>query len=97
MHWSIAVHTLERHVRTVIDPAKFIARAAHFPELKSSYTDHHWTTSAGAKLHELVRTLRLQAFEPDFTKRVAISRTKVHLLDVLPPVLTHKDLEQDPL
>lgn len=84
---------LEREKRTVTDLAKFIATASHFPHPKGkeSYSDNSWTMSAKATLQRLKQNTSLREMAPEIHILVAYLSTKLHLLDILPEVLTHLD------
>lgn len=69
------------------------------------YTDDCWTTCADAKIDEIVRDFRLQAFGPKIYEGSRQFTHKASALEIPPPVFTHKGLchrisllmKQDPL
>ncbi|MCJ1460303.1 hypothetical protein MMC28_010682 [Mycoblastus sanguinarius] len=83
---------LEREVATVVDLAKLISRASHFPRPVSSYKDSSWTKSASAKFQRLIANTTLRKIVPEVYEELAIISGKLILLETLPPVLTHRDL-----
>ena len=83
---------LEREKRTVVDLAKFIATASHFPHSKARYEENSWTLSANAAIKRMERNKSLKQIAPAvYTEMVSLG-SKLHLLDTLPAVLTHLEL-----
>ena len=83
---------LEREKRTVVDLAKFIATAAHFPYSKARYEENSWTLSANAAIKRIERNKTLRQIAPAIFTEIMSLGSKLHLLDTLPAVLTHLEL-----
>ncbi|GAM90397.1 hypothetical protein ANO11243_084400 [Dothideomycetidae sp. 11243] len=81
---------IETQLRTVIDLARFIARATHFPQPPGMCLPDSWTASAPLFLDQLIHTFATHA--PDLSPIVERTRSDLHLLDMLPIVLTHTGL-----
>lgn len=84
---------IERQKKTVIDLGLFVAKATHFPQPKASYRADSWTLKSKETLDRLHRNSSLQA-APEIAKIVLRLLEKVHLLDLLPAVLTHHDFSE---
>ena len=83
---------LERELKTVAGLAKLIATASHFPYSKDRYNDYSWTISAIKSLQRLEHNALLKQMAPEVHTHVVSLRSKLHLLETLPAVLTHPDL-----
>ena len=83
---------LEREMKTVTDLAKFIATASHFSYFSDRYDDSSWTMSANTSLQWLEENQNLMEMAPEVHAQIASLRTRLHLLDTLPAVLTHPNL-----
>ncbi|KAF1952623.1 hypothetical protein CC80DRAFT_495152 [Byssothecium circinans] len=84
---------IERQKKTVIDLGQFVAKATHFPQPKASYRADSWTMKSKETLDRLHRNSSLQA-APEIAEIVTRLLEKVHLLDLLPAVLTHHDFSE---
>jgi hypothetical protein len=85
---------LRRQLTTVVDLARFVARAALEPRPVSSYSPDSWTKTAGTFLRQLEENEDLRRLEPRFAVRARSIAEKLPLLDTLPPVLSHADLAE---
>lgn len=83
---------LERETRTIIDLAKFIATASHFPHSTDRYGSDSWTKSANVDIQRLEHNTSLERIAPEVYIEIASLDAKLHLLNLLPAVLTHLDL-----
>lgn len=83
---------LEREKITVIDLARFIATASHFPHSKERYDNSSWTKSASSTVQRLEHNSSLKQMAPEIFSLFKSLSTNLHLLDTLPAVLTHLDL-----
>ncbi|CAF9933991.1 MAG: hypothetical protein ALECFALPRED_005811 [Alectoria fallacina] len=83
---------LAREKRTIIDLAIFIATASHFPHPKARYNARSWTECANAAVKRLEQNFSLRQIAPAVYTELASLRARLHLLDILPAVLTHVDL-----
>lgn len=83
---------LEREMRTIVDTAKFIATATHFPHSADGYSSNSWTKSADAVMQRLEHNVSLRQIAPEVYTEAASLTARLHLLDILPAVLTHIDL-----
>lgn len=84
---------LERQKKTVIDLGQFVAKATYFAQPEASYRTDSWTAKANETLERLSRNASLQS-DPEMRKIVLRLQGKVHLLDLLPAVLTHNDFSE---
>ena len=87
------VFPIERQKKTVIDLGHFVAKATHLPQPKTLYREDSWTIKSKETLDRLHRNSSLQA-TPEIVDVVSRLREKVHLLDLLPAVLTHRDFAE---
>ena len=86
------VFPLEREMRTVADLAKVFATPSKFPHPDSRYQGSSWTVSASTTLKRLEQNTALEQLAPEVHTEVVGLATKLHLLQALPPVLTHVDI-----
>ncbi|CAD6586541.1 MAG: hypothetical protein ASARMPREDX12_002382 [Alectoria sarmentosa] len=83
---------LAREKKTIIDLAKFIATASHFPHPEARYNARSWTKCANAVVKRLEQNFSLRQIAPAVYTEIASLGARLHLLDILPAVLTHVDL-----
>ena len=83
---------LEREKKTIIDLAKFIATASHYPRSKDRYHGSSWTKSAKAAVQRLEQNSSLKQMAPEIHTLITSLSTRLHLLETLPTVLSHLDL-----
>ena len=83
---------LERELRTVTDLAKFIATSSHFPHPPADCKDNSKTHRAGATFKRLEQNMSLKDIAPVVHAEVISVSAKLHMLQILPLVLTHPDL-----
>ncbi|KAF2151478.1 hypothetical protein K461DRAFT_295526 [Myriangium duriaei CBS 260.36] len=80
----------DRFYQTAIDLARFHAKALQFPQ--ETCQTNGWTSNAQVLLDGLLKDPVLARLAPELLPVITESRTHLHLLDTLPPVLTHADL-----
>ncbi|KAK4690122.1 hypothetical protein P7C71_g6602, partial [Lecanoromycetidae sp. Uapishka_2] len=80
-----AAFPLEREKRTVIDVAKFIAKAIHFPNAISCIGKD----SMEENLYRLMQNASLKRINPEIHAEITRLHSKLHLLETVPAVLTH--------
>ena len=83
---------MEHEKTTVVDLAKFIATASHFPHSKERYESNSWIMCANAAMQRLEHNASLKNLAPDLHTLIATLSNMLYLLDTLPAVLTHLDL-----
>ncbi|GAM88276.1 hypothetical protein ANO11243_063090 [Dothideomycetidae sp. 11243] len=85
---------LDRQLNTVTDLARFIAKATFFPQDREALRKDGWTATASQFVARLCRNNDLAATAPEIYHIVAQLKDQLHLLDTLPPVLSHDDLAE---
>ncbi|KAI9688288.1 MAG: hypothetical protein M1820_010291 [Bogoriella megaspora] len=85
---------LERQLTTVTELGQFVAKSAYWPQPTSSYSPTSCTKSARNTLLRLSENDALKKIEPRYSEKAIALLTKVHLLDKLPPVLSHPDFAE---
>lgn len=81
-------------MNTIHDLVEFVAKGAFRPQTQSANLDISWTTTAEAKLIDLAKNSNLDKIESRFARKAEELIPKLHLLEKLPPVLTHIDLAE---
>lgn len=89
--WPTGDLPFEQLLRTSRDLAKFIGRAVRFPQASTQTADDGWTRSAPTFLDRLTSSKVLRELAPELMPIIAEAKRHVHLLDILPLVLTHQD------
>lgn len=92
--FSSPAFPLERQLRTVKELAQFVAKSAHWPQSRSSYSTSSWTKKAQTILEQLIQNDDLKRLEPRFNEKARSLLIRIPLLDKLPPVLSHPDLNE---
>jgi hypothetical protein len=85
---------LARERATVTGLAAFVAKATHLPQPLYACDPDSWTLTARDRLIRLRQNESLQEIDLRFYKKATELLGKLHLLDKLPPVLTHHDFAQ---
>lgn len=85
---------LARERATVTGLAAFVAKSTHFPQPLYACNPDSWTLTARDRLLRLRNNESLQEIDLRFYKKADSLLGKLHLLDKLPPVLTHHDFAQ---
>ncbi|KAI9748976.1 MAG: hypothetical protein M4579_007059, partial [Chaenotheca gracillima] len=85
---------LERQLITIKELARFVAKSAHFPRPTTSFLPTSWTKTARSTLEKLSQNEDLEKIEPRFRKKALSLLDKIHLLDRLPPILSHADFAE---
>lgn len=85
---------MERQLTTVKELAQFVAKSAHWPQPKSSYSATSWTKTARVTFETMIQNDDLKRLEPRYIEKARHLSAKVPLLDILPPVLSHADFAE---
>ena len=85
---------LERQLTTVTELAQFVAKSAYWLQPRSSYSPTSHTLAARSTLLKLSQNDALKRIEPRHSEKALALLEKVHLLDELPPVLSHPDFAE---
>ncbi|KAI9814159.1 MAG: hypothetical protein M1832_005970 [Thelocarpon impressellum] len=85
---------LERQLTTTTELARFVAKSAARPLPASSYSPTSWTKTAPTVLEKITLNQALEMHDPRFKVKALHLLDKIHLLDKLPPVLSHADFAE---
>jgi hypothetical protein len=85
---------VESQKNTVIGLGNFVAEPSHFPQPKTSYKVDSWTAKAQGTVDRLRHNESLQAAAQRFPRWWHVLQERVHLVQLLPAVLTHHDFSE---
>lgn len=86
---------LAREKRTVMDLAKFLAKATYHPQPRSMIRKDSWTRTITKKLKSLLEHPNLKTLAPEIYKRAEDLLPWIYLIRRLPAVLCHYDFVED--